>query len=301
MKARSPFVASHALSRKTPVAPGHFEVGAPPIRCAARAVARDAGCRRCFSSLARLPEVTAEAEAGCPSVGGQRTVASFRRPATTEHLSSGAFFGTDLQAQFKRQSTSLRFQRWYASPCKFKARLRLHERGLTLPSSGPAYGGPLKSNVRPRKKPHHEITVVVRFTARAAARNSGCRRRVTTEAVRQGRLVPSSSSVEGSPSLRGVRPVVFARKQASRARSLAHLPYGHKAKTQVGLAQSRPSSSDPMHSWASAVEVWLLLAVSIYRFRSNVARSACASSVGMLRHPNANTNTKHGCGSPSVA
>ena len=27
-------------------------------------------------------------------------------------------------------------------------------RGLTLPSSGPAYGGPLKSNVRPRFKPH---------------------------------------------------------------------------------------------------------------------------------------------------
>jgi len=58
MKARSPFVVSHALSRKTPVAPGRFEVGAPSIRCAARAVARDTSCRRCFSSLARLPEVT---------------------------------------------------------------------------------------------------------------------------------------------------------------------------------------------------------------------------------------------------
>src|SRR6266568_3850401 len=173
MKARSPFVASHALSRKTPVAPGHFEVGAPPIRCAARAVARDAGCRRCSSSLARLPEVTAEAEAGCPSVGGQCTVASFRRSATTEHLSSGAFFGTDLQAQFKRQSASSRFRRWYASPCKFKARLRFHERGLTLPSSGPAYGGPLKSNVRPRKTPHHESAFIVHHTACAIAKIAG--------------------------------------------------------------------------------------------------------------------------------
>ena len=91
MKARSPFVASHAPSRKTPVAPGRFEVGAPSIRCAARAVARDTGCRRCFSSMARLPEVTAGVGAGCPSFGGQRTVASFRRPATTEHLSPGAF------------------------------------------------------------------------------------------------------------------------------------------------------------------------------------------------------------------
>jgi hypothetical protein len=39
------------------------------------------------------------------------------------------------------------------SKCKHKARLRLHERGLTLPSSGPAYGSPLKSNVRRRKTP----------------------------------------------------------------------------------------------------------------------------------------------------
>jgi hypothetical protein len=42
--------------------------------------------------------------------------------------------------------------------------------GLTLPSSGPAFGGPLKSNVRPRKKPLHEGTVVVRFTAGALSR-----------------------------------------------------------------------------------------------------------------------------------
>jgi len=113
--------------------------------------------------------------------------------------------------------------------------LWLSERGLTLPSSGPAFGSPLKSNVRPRKKPLHESTVVARFTARAAARNSGCRRRVTIEAFRQGSLAPSSSSVERSSRLRGVRPVALARKQARKARALASRPPGHKAKTQSVL------------------------------------------------------------------
>jgi len=52
------------------------------------------------------------------------------------------------QAQFECQSGSLRLQRWYAPPSKCKAGLRLLERGLTLPSSGRAFGTPLKSNVR---------------------------------------------------------------------------------------------------------------------------------------------------------
>src|SRR5205085_11649487 len=58
-----------------------------------------------------------------------------------------------LQLQFKRRSFGLCLQRWYASPskCKHKARLRLTERGLTIPSSGRAFGTPLKSNVRRRK------------------------------------------------------------------------------------------------------------------------------------------------------
>src|SRR6266568_5937641 len=46
-------------------------------------------------------------------------------------------------------------------------------RCLTLPSSGPAYGGPLKSNVRPRKTPHHESAFVARRTARAIAQIAG--------------------------------------------------------------------------------------------------------------------------------
>jgi len=40
---------------------------------------------------------------------------------------------------------------------KYKARLRLRERGLTLPSSGPAYGRPLKSNV----SRHHRIRIAM--------------------------------------------------------------------------------------------------------------------------------------------
>jgi hypothetical protein len=201
-----------------------------------------------------------------------------------------------LQPQFKRRSFGFRLQRWYASASKckhkhkHKARLWLSERGLTLPSSGPAYGRPLKSNVRPRKKPHHESTVVVRFTARAITRNSGCCRRITTEALRQGSLVPSSSSVERPSRLRGVRPVASARKQARRARTLAHLPSGHKAKIQVGLAQSRPSSSNPKHSPSPKCKVI-----------SGAGHAARPASLDMLRHPNESTNTKHGGGSPSVA
>jgi hypothetical protein len=126
-----------------------FEVSAPAIRCAARAVARDTGCHRCFWF-------------GAPARGhslGRLGLSVLRRPARGRVISNASNYGapaplahscgTHLQAPFKRRSASLRFQRWYASPCKFKARLRLHERGLTLPSSGRAFGTPLKSNVRP--------------------------------------------------------------------------------------------------------------------------------------------------------
>ena len=51
---------------------------------------------------------------------------------------------------------------------KYKARLRLTERGLTLPSSGPAYGGPLKSNVRPQlqKTSRRVVATVSRLQCR---------------------------------------------------------------------------------------------------------------------------------------
>jgi hypothetical protein len=95
-----------------------------------------------------------------------------------------------LQVQLKRFSLGLCPQRWYASPSKckhkHKARLRLTERGLTLPSSGRAYGTPLKSNVRPRFKPHtshasrlkhHPGRPAVHCAGCACARNTDFRRR----------------------------------------------------------------------------------------------------------------------------
>ena len=59
-------------------------------------------------------------------------------------------------------------------------------RGLTLPSSGPAYGRPLKSNVRPRTKPDHGSRSAARYAARAIAQNKACRRRFEFCALAQG-------------------------------------------------------------------------------------------------------------------
>ena len=144
MKVRLPFVAPHERSRKAQVS---------------------AGASRSERSL----KVAEKASTGCPSFGGLRTVALPRRQENAQLLQAplaltrkASYKSVSLlqrreprfsrainpQAQFECHSGSLRLQRWYASPSKYKARLRLLERGLTLPSSGPAYGRPLKSNVR---------------------------------------------------------------------------------------------------------------------------------------------------------
>jgi len=115
---------------------------------------------------------SAETEAGCPSSGGQRTAAAStqenlqrrsKRPHALDRRTKlqVGFIAVRPRAsrlpnvvyprvQFECRSGSFRFQRWYASPSKYKARLSLHERGLTIPSSGRAFGTPLKSNVRHR-------------------------------------------------------------------------------------------------------------------------------------------------------
>jgi len=162
---------------------------------------------------------------------------------------------------------------------------------LTLPSSGPAYGSPLKSNVRPRFNPHPShasglkhhpgSTSAVRCAGCACARNTGCRRRFEFCASAQGRS-------RGRFRLSALRRPSHGRVSSYQRRYTA--PSKH------------PTSSIEVPSfqsalWASAAEVWLLLSVSIYRFTSSVARAACAFSVGMLCHP----NSKRGCGSPSVA
>ena len=118
------------------------------------------------SRSARLPKPAAEVGAGCPSFGGQRTVALARKQEDSQRLSKRLSLSIETLSfesaashqphglafspgavQLPGRSSSLRLQR-YASPSKYKAGLPLQERGLTLPSSGRAYGTPLKSNVR---------------------------------------------------------------------------------------------------------------------------------------------------------
>jgi len=154
-------------------------------------------------------------------------------------------------------------------------------RRLTLPSSGPAFGRPLKSNVRPRFKLHHEITCAIHCTSRAFVRGAGCRRRFEVGASGQGRQPRSARA---------------ARPSAASAR-LHHLARECAAPVQ---APARPRSKSQNYKSASLLqgqESLAFLALSIHRFSSSVSRAACASSVGMLRHP----NTKQGCVSTSVA
>jgi len=130
------------------------------------------------------------------------------------------------------------------SPSKFKAWLRLHERGLTLPSSGPAFGGPLKSNVRPRKN------LIMRASLLFVVPIALSARRYLPQAQRHRGVPPRSHGSLRPHRSRGCPAFaecawwrwLEANKEGT---LLAPLPPGHKAKIQVGLAQSRPSSSDP--------------------------------------------------------
>ena len=130
------------------------------------------------SSTARLLKVATKVGPGCPSFGGQRTVASDREQEELElskHLSlsvevpsfestschqprkPGFFSQYPSTGSAQAQLNQLKARRWYASAYEYKARLQLTERGLTLPSSGPAFGRPLKSNVRAQKMPRYVI------------------------------------------------------------------------------------------------------------------------------------------------
>jgi len=84
---------------------------------------------------------------------------------------------------------------------------------LTLPSSGPAYGGPLKSNVRPRFKLHHESTSAVRFATCALARKKKFAAGASPPSrCAKSRPVPLSSS-GGLPGVRGECKVAPARER----------------------------------------------------------------------------------------
>ena len=144
----------------------------PVTRCAAGALAPNTSCRRRFAVGASVQDTGVVGAA----FGGQRTVAPARTRVNAQHPSKlfsvssetpnyksasvlqprkpGSLSHHQSRGSLQRQSVNLRSQRWYASPSKFEARSRLHERGLTLPSSGQpkarfaCFRLPLMSNVR---------------------------------------------------------------------------------------------------------------------------------------------------------
>jgi len=185
------------------------------------------------------------------------------------------------KVQFKLRSRSLRIQRWYASAPEYKARLRIHERGLTLPSSGPAYGGPFKSNVRPRQNPHRENTFVIRRTARAIARNSCCRRRFTTRALRQVRFGLVVTGLRSPSVLRSQCTAV-----ASRTLEMESTYLG----TGSVLAQSQDAVA-LLLSRAQTPAVSRLRTAPKCKVNSGAGHAASPASLDMLRHPNENTNS----------
>ncbi len=120
-----------------------------------------------------------------------------------------------------------------------------------------AFGGPLKSNVRPRKELANGSTSAVRLIARAIAQNTGCRRRFEFGALTQG----CSQGQRGLSVLR--RPAhdrigSNARKYAALAQ--ASTAFQRNAKLQIGFIASaarawrfpgaRLSSSAPARSRA---------------------------------------------------
>ena len=150
--------------------------------------------------------------------------------------------------------------------------------GLTLPSSGPAYGRPLKSNVRPRTKPDHGSRSAARYAARALAQDKGCRRRFEV-----GASSPASS--QGRLGLSVLRRPAHGRI-SSKARRFS-------APVQAPLALNRNTELRVSLITSNTRARRILKA----RPSRRAVRAACASSVGMLRHP----NTKQVCLSKSAA
>jgi len=120
------------------------------LRICPRSQPRSVQAVRPSAAIARLRQFAPEKV--CSSIEASHVLSrSAKLPVGFVGVSHGGLASSlsiHLQVQLKRRSCSLCLQRWYASPSKFKARLRLTERGLTLPSSGRAFGTPLKSNVR---------------------------------------------------------------------------------------------------------------------------------------------------------
>ena len=137
-------------------------------------------------------------------------------------------------------------------------------------------------------RPLHESTVVVRFAARALSHKI-------------------QVAAGASPPKRSAKVAWFLRHRRSRSdpafaestrwRRLESKQGGHVPWRRFRLgtkpifssvSQSRPSSSD--HSRSPKLQGHF-----------GVIHAGRLASVGMLRHPNANTNTRQGCGLASVA
>ena len=158
---------------------------------------------------------------------------------------------------------------------------RCEERCLTLPSSGPACGRPLKSNVRPRFNPRAESKSAVRCVTRAFVRAQ-----VAAGVSRSARL--SKVASQGRHGLSVLRRPAHGRTSPNTTEICS--AFKLLSRSIEKQATSRRHRSSP--------ESFVFLALSIHRFNSRGCRASGASGVGMLRHP---PNTKQGCSSTSVA
>ena len=207
MKARLPFVAPHERSCKALVAAGALR-SERSLKAAEKA---STGCPFRRPAHGRITSKARECTA--PSSASrdrsQRQATSRFRCSSRESLVFSRVINP--QAQFECQLGSLRLQRWYASPSKYKARLRLHERGLTLPSSGRAYGTPLKSNVR-RRKSGNEPTTPNQYMPTHPARD----------------LVPQKEDASRPSSVECVRSLISASSNESFARRVHEFIHKHE-------------------------------------------------------------------------
>ena len=150
--------------------------------------------------------------------------------------------------------------------------------GLTLPSSGPAFGSPLKSNVRPRKETDHASVAALRCLARAFAQDTNRRRRF-------GRAASCQGLTQSGLRLSALRQPAHGhiRSRASRLGALIQAPLALDRSTKIQFAyllQGRESGAT--------------LCAPIFRLSPGVEPAACASSVGMLRHPHEYTSARQG-------
>ena len=150
------------------------------------------------------------------------------------------------------------------------------------------------SNVRPRMNHANTRSSAARCAARALARSARCRRRLAVGAVGQG---PMSKHVTvagaGCPSFGGQR-TVEARRTEDQVRGFGKQGATWKNTNTKRLGRYRGCSRALRIRAAPSRQVSL-----------GASHAARAASVGMLRHPNANTSTssrpKQSRYSPSVA